>query len=276
VPSPAAGRHPNAGDSLLPEPVLGRVFRAGRRVRGGDVDPCGHLRLDALARYLQDVASDDTDDARLPDPMAWVVRRTVVEQRRPAHQGERLELATFCSGFGSRWAERRVSILGADALIDAVSVWVHVDAEGRPKPLPPEFHDLYDSAANGRRVNTRQTHDPIDPSASDAQRFDWHPRATDLDALDHVNNTIAWAVVEQLRSARLRGSAASGGAGGDILAGPLRAEVEYRDAVDRSQVDSGRPLVVVHRHDGDVTDLTLWSGDLTRAHVTARVGPLAS
>jgi acyl-ACP thioesterase len=169
-----------------------------------------------------------------------------------------------------------VSILGADALIDAVSVWVHVDAEGRPKQLPQEFHDLFDSAANGRRVNTRQTHDPIDPSVSDAQRFDWHPRATDLDALDHVNNTIAWAVVEQARSSRLLGSASAGGSDGDILAGPFRAEVEYRDAVERSQVDSGRPLVVVHRREGDVTNLTLWSADLTRAHVTARVGPLAS
>jgi acyl-ACP thioesterase len=257
-------------------PVLGRVFQAGRRVRGGDVDPCGHLRLDALARYLQDVASDDTDDAHLPDPMGWVVRRTVVEQRRPARQGERLELATFCSGFGSRWAERRVSILGVEALIDTVSVWVHVDASGRPKQLPKEFHALYDSAAGGRLVNTRQTHDPIEPSAVDGQRFDWYPRATDLDALDHVNNTIAWAVLEQLRSARLRGAESSGGAEHDILAGPFRAEVEYRDAVDRSEVDSGRPLVVVHRTEGDITDLTLWSADLTSVHVTARVRPLSS
>lgn len=276
MPGPdAATRRPNAGDVLLPVPALGRVFRSGRRVRGGDVDPCGHLRLDALARYLQDVSGDDTDDARLPDPMAWVVRRTVVEQRSPARQGERLELATFCSGYGSRWAERRVSILGVDALIDAVTVWVHVDQGGRPKKLPPEFHALYDSAAGGRLVNTRQTHDPIDPSREDVERFDWFPRATDLDVLDHVNNSIAWAVVEQLRARLVSVAGASRGSDGDSLARPFRAEVEFRDAVDRGAVDGGQPLVAVHRTEGEVTDLTLWSADQTTVHVTARLRPLS-
>jgi len=274
VPPPDTDRRPNAGDHLLPVPVHGRVFQAGRRVRGGDVDPRGNLRLDALARYLQDVAGDDTDDARLPDPMAWVVRRTVVEQRRPARQGERLELATFCSGYGSRWAERRVSILGDEALIEAVSVWVHVDPAGRPKHLPAEFHALYDSAAGGRRVNTRQTHDPLDPAGDDVATFEWSPRATDLDALDHVNNSVAWAVVEQVRAQRLHRAGSARGSSEDLLAGAFRAEVEYRDAIDRAAVDGGAPLVVAHRTGVDVTDLTVWSADRASVHVTARVRPL--
>jgi acyl-ACP thioesterase len=255
-------------------PVVGRVFQAGRRVRGGDVDPCGRLRLDALARYLQDVASDDTDDAGLPDPMAWVVRRTVVEQRRPARQGERLELATFCSGYGSRWAERRVSILGDEALLDAVSVWVHVDAAGRPTHLPAEFHALYDAAAGGRRVNTRQTHEPLDPDDGAVALLEWSPRATDLDALDHVNNSVAWAVVEQVRARRLHDAGAGRGSAEDLLAGPFRAEVEYRDAIDRGAVDRATPLVVAHRTCDAATDVTVWSADRTTVHVTAKVLPL--
>jgi acyl-ACP thioesterase len=206
--------------------------------------------------------------------MAWVVRRTVVEHRRPARQGERLELATFCSGYGSRWAERRVSILGDEALIDAVSVWVHVDPAGRPKALPPEFHALYDSAAGGRLVNTRQTHDPLDPADDDVATFEWSPRATDLDALDHVNNSVAWAVVEQVRARRLRDAGAARGSSDDVLAGPFRAEVEYREAIDRGAVDAAEPLVVAHRAQGDVTDVTVWSADRSSVHVTARVRPL--
>ena len=159
APPDGSVRRPNAGDVLLPTPSVGRVFQAGRRVRGGDVDPCGHLRLDALACYLQDVSSDDTDDARLPDAMGWVVRRTVIEQRHPAQLGEGLELATFCSGYGSRWAERRVSILGdRGALVDAATVWVHVDAAGRPKALPAEFHAL---VRRGRWRSSGQR--PTDP-----------------------------------------------------------------------------------------------------------------
>ena len=46
-------------------------------MRLGDVDPSGRLRLDAIARYLQDVASDDAADAGLDT--GWVARRTLIE-----------------------------------------------------------------------------------------------------------------------------------------------------------------------------------------------------
>ena len=49
-------------ESLAPPPDRGRVFRSGRRVRLSDADPTGRLRLDACARYLQDVGNDDTAD----------------------------------------------------------------------------------------------------------------------------------------------------------------------------------------------------------------------
>src|SRR3954451_11967811 len=41
---------------LIPVPVEGRRFVARRAVRLGDASPGGRLRLDAIARYLQDVA----------------------------------------------------------------------------------------------------------------------------------------------------------------------------------------------------------------------------
>ncbi|HEY1734060.1 MAG TPA: acyl-ACP thioesterase domain-containing protein, partial [Acidimicrobiales bacterium] len=62
-----------------PLPGRGRVFTAGRRVRLGDALPSGRLRLDALARYLQDVAADDVAEAGFPDEARWVVRTTHVE-----------------------------------------------------------------------------------------------------------------------------------------------------------------------------------------------------
>ena len=252
------------------------MFRAGRRVRLGDVDPTGRLRLDALARYLQDVSGDDTDDSRLPDAQDWVVRRTVVEQRRPATWGERLELATFCSGWGSRWAERRVSILGdGGAVVDAVTVWVHVDpGTGRPKTLSPEFHALYDVAAGGREVVARHVHEPVDPAGESVRTFSWAPRATDLDVLDHANNAMGWAVVEQFRARLLAGLGAGRGDAGDPLAGAFRAEVEFRDAVERRVADGDEVLVVAHEPTGAGHRLTLWSADRSVVHLTASVQPL--
>ena len=47
---------------LVPVPGRGRVYTASRRVRLGDADPGGRLRLDAIARYVQDVSDDDTRD----------------------------------------------------------------------------------------------------------------------------------------------------------------------------------------------------------------------
>ena len=74
---------------LLPPPASGRRYSATRRVRLGDVDPRGRMRFDAIARHLQDVASDDAADSGLDG--GWVVRRTLIAVTRPtdARRGPR-------------------------------------------------------------------------------------------------------------------------------------------------------------------------------------------
>src|SRR6202022_5194230 len=62
-------------DELVPLPSYGRRFSEERTVRLSDTWPNGSIRFDALARYLQDVASDDMADAGQGASM-WVVRRT--------------------------------------------------------------------------------------------------------------------------------------------------------------------------------------------------------
>ena len=87
---------------LVERPRSGRVFEGARRVRLADVSPAGRLRLDAAARFLQDVSADDTADAALPDAEAWVVRKTVIEVTTFPRYLEPVGLATWCSGTGSR------------------------------------------------------------------------------------------------------------------------------------------------------------------------------
>ena len=223
MPSVASGSVPLAED-LVPVPSQGRVFRARRTVRLGDADPSGRLRLDALARYLQDVSADDTDDAGLEDS-TWVVRRTVLDVVQPPVEGEALTLTTFCSGIGGRWAERRVDVEGErGGRVAAATTWIHVDpTTGRPARLPAGFAPLYAEAAGDRTVTTRlRLGAPRDGLA----RRPWPLRATDFDRLGHVNNAASWEVVEEVLAGR------------PDLHGPVEAELEFVAPIGSGEVPS--------------------------------------
>ena len=63
---------------------MSRRFSTERPIRLSDTDAAGRLRLDAVARYLQDVASDDWADAGLEtEDVAWVVRKTELVVESP-------------------------------------------------------------------------------------------------------------------------------------------------------------------------------------------------
>lgn len=203
---------------LVPRPAVGRVFEGARKVRLGDVDPSGRLRLDSAVRYLQDLSADDTADTALPDAEAWVVRKTVLEVHRFPRYLESLQLATWCAGIGSHYAERRVSIVGQRGRIEGATTWVCVDmATGRPRRIPPGFEEMYGEASGGRRIKARLVHPDANP---DADRSPWSVRWADLDVLDHVNNAAYWSAVEETRAL----------VGGQLRA-PLRAEVEHHRAL---------------------------------------------
>jgi acyl-ACP thioesterase len=250
-------------DRILPTPAVGRTFTAHRRVRFGDLSPGGRLRFDALARYLQDVSSDDTVDAGLANDVAWVVRRVAVELATSPTFREPLRLMTFCSGTGGRWAERRVSVTGeGGAAIEAVSLWVHLDADsGRPLSLPADFHACYDEAAQGRRVSARLQHDPAVPEGAEVMA--WSLRFADFDLLGHVNNAATWAMVEEVLAGR------------PDLRPPVRAELEYRLAIERGDRVE---LAFVDQPDGSIVmwvrDVAPASGVTARLFATATVSPL--
>ncbi len=201
-------------------PPSGRRFSANRRVRMTDVDRQGRLRLDAIARFAQDVASDDSVDAALhpEDEIAWVVRRTAIEVRGPAVYREPLTITTWCSGVGSRWAERRTSMIGAEtARAEVVSLWVSLDPEsGVPSRLGPEFTELYAEAAQGRQVRARLTLSTEVPP--DAEWRDYPIRRTDIDPLGHMNNSATWAIIEEF--------------GGASIERAVRVELDHRSAIE--------------------------------------------
>lgn len=242
-------------------PVAGRVFRTSRRVHLGDVDASGSVRLEALARFLQDVATDDADDAELSEARGvWVLRSSDLEIVTAPVYHEAVDLATFCSGTGPRWAERRTRVVGdRGAFVDAAGLWVFVDREhGRPLALDADFHDRYGESAGGRRVRGRLVHGT--PS-DDASWRPWPLRASDFDVLDHVNNARSLEAVEDELVRRLPGR---------VL---RRVRIEYRGALERG--DSVRLGSSVTR-EGDDDVLAVWlvvDGDVRVSATVTVAGP---
>jgi acyl-ACP thioesterase len=225
------------------------VFTSRRQVRSTDVTPVGRLRFDALARYLQQVAEDDLADAGWDEPYGWRVRKTTVAVREFPRFGTQVRLDTFCSATGPRWAERTTTVTGPDGdLVQATAVWAAVGrTDGRPATLGPDFHRLFDAAAQGRSVSIRLSHPR--PPAKPEGGF-WPLRASDFDPAGHVNNAIHWAAVE------------------DVLAGldwlPDGAELEYH-----RPVLPGCDPYLAASHEQD--EVSLWLMDGAQRLASARL-----
>jgi acyl-ACP thioesterase len=184
---------------FVPFADRGRSFTSSRLVRLSDADSRGVLRPDGLARYLQDVATDDWASTGIEADDTWVVRRTavrVIDGGRWPTLGERVTLTTWCGGFGAAWAERRTDLmLDSELMVQAVGLWVPVDPSGRPRRLRPSFFDVYGDATGGRRVPGRV---PTPPVALGATRREWPVRRADIDVVGHVNNAALWTALSEV------------------------------------------------------------------------------
>jgi acyl-ACP thioesterase len=201
-------------DEIVAHPGTGRRFERPVTVGLADTAPSGRVRLDALARWLQDVALADVVDAGLGEAALWVLRRTRLAVTRFPRFGETAAVSTFCSGVGRMWAQRRTTVVtDGGGLVEAVALWVHLDpASLRPAPFTGHELELYAPSAAGREVKARLRHPaPPDGAASRPWRF----RSTELDVADHINNAAYWAVLED-----------------ELLAGPepsaIDVELEFR------------------------------------------------
>jgi len=241
---------------MIQGPGTGRQFTARRRVRLGDATPNGRLRLDAVARYLQDVANDDTRDADWSDPHWWVVRRTVIDVHQFPEYMQEIDLTTWCGGIGSHWAERRTRISAVDGtpLIDAASLWVHVDESTmQPSKVPADVVDILGASAGGRDVNARLLLRDKLFDESSVETTPWHLRFADFDAVGHMNNAAYWVIVEEFLAAHR-----------DVRA-PLRTIVEHVVQVEPGQeparhVASGHADLELQLRVGATMHAAMWCG----------------
>jgi acyl-ACP thioesterase len=239
---------------FLPPPERGRRFVTRRRVRLGDVNGANRLRLDAIACYLQDVAADDVAevaDTRVDG--AWILRRTALVVGRSPRYGDDVEVTTFCSGTGPRWAERRTTLSNDDiSFAEAAAIWVYVDRAGRPAPLGEWFFDRYGEGTDGRKVSGRLS---LPPPPDHAHARPWPIRASDFDLLRHVNNAAYWYAVED-ELARLAPDQA-----------PVSAELEHRVAIE-----PGEPVELRSTLDDQVLSVWLTTDGEARSAARLRLG----
>lgn len=243
---------------MVPPTGAGREFTAQRRVRLGDATPNGRLRLDAIARYLQDVSNDDTRDAQWSDPHWWVVRRTVIDVQRFPKYLEEINLTTWCGGIGSHWAERRTRItsLDGEVLVDAAALWVHVDQQSlQPSRIPDDVVGILDESAQGRTLGARLLLRQKDFAPTDATQSPWPLRYSDLDAVGHMNNAAYWEIVEEHLAQH------------HLLRAPLRGIVEHVVQVEPGQQPVRHTVVRndeldLQLHVGETVHAAMWCGTL--------------
>ena len=238
---------------LLPPPTSGRVFRSGRRIRLADRDAEGRLRLDAVMRFLQDVATDDVDETGWGAPAhLWVVRHARIDVLEPVLEAGDVELLTWCNGTASLAAGRRLSIAAERrGRIEVDSVWIHLGPDARPARI--EGFGVYAASADGRVVTTRLDLPEPRPGSPSMR---WPIRIADLDLMGHVNNAAYWAAVEE----SLAGSQVD-------TRLPLRARMDHRHPLDL-----GDAVNVVSAWDDGGASIAFAVAGVTRA--VARVDAL--
>ncbi|MFT4085803.1 MAG: thioesterase [Gordonia sp. (in: high G+C Gram-positive bacteria)] len=208
-----------------------RFFQAGYRVRTGDVDQEMRARLDALARYLQDIANDNIEatDFGDSDPF-WIVRRTVIDVLEPISWPADVHAERWCGALSTRWTNMRVRLTSTPETnrfnpdprpaghVESEAFWINVTDQGMPSRISDDAYEVLSSMTDEHRLRWKSMNPDKAPAEHDVALPDREHvlRSTDFDPFKHLNNAAYLEAVEDELVAHA-----------DLLDGPHRVVIEY-------------------------------------------------
>lgn len=150
---------------------------------------------------------------------AWVIRRSAIDRAAPVLPGTRIEIVTWVADFrrvrSHREYEARAD--GGVVCLRARADWVYVErASGRPRRIPEAMIEGF--VPEGAAPSSGRAALALGELPVELHEIEWVVDASDVDALEHVNNAKYFDYVE---------AAARTVVGADAT--PSRHDVEYVD-----------------------------------------------
>lgn len=205
---------------LVELPSSGYVYQTGWRLGTFDIDERKNLRLDGVARYIQEAGAEHLADADLAEVHPhWIVLRTVIDVIEPIEIPSDITFRRWCAALSTRWCSMRVQLRGSDGgRIETEGFWICVNIDTlTPSRLSDECIARFGSTTDNHRLRWRPwLTDPI----VDGKETPFPLRRTDIDLFEHVNNTIYWHGILEILGARP-----------DLAASPHRVVLEYRSPI---------------------------------------------
>ncbi|WP_425518544.1 acyl-[acyl-carrier-protein] thioesterase [Mycobacterium spongiae] len=233
---------------LVARPSSGYVYQTGWRLATTDIDEHQRLRLDGVARYIQEVGAEHLADAQLAEVHPhWIVLRTVIDVIDPIELPSDITFRRWCAALSTRWCDMRVQLEGSTGgRIETTGFWICVNKDTlTPSRLTDDCIARFGTTTENHRLRWRPwLTEPI-TNGTDAP---FPLRRTDIDPFEHVNNTIYWHGVHEVLHQV------------STLAAPYRAVLEYR-----SPIKFGEAVTIRSKRRDDSVRMHFTVGDSVRA-----------
>jgi len=239
---------------LSPRPATGYVYRTSWPVMTGDVDEHLALRLDGVARYIQEAGAENLVDAGEAEQHPhWIVNRTVIDVKEPVGFPNTVALSRWCSALSTRWCTMRVDLVGSEGgLIETEGFWIAINKNTlTPMRVSDTLVEKFASTTDEHRLKWRTWLEHPAPQ-HDVRPFAL--RRTDIDVFEHVTNTAYWHAIHEVMALHP-----------EVCVPPYRAVVEYR-----RPIRYGEDVEIATQRCGEEVQVALTVGGDTRASALIR------
>lgn len=239
---------------LHPKPTTGYVYDTSWPVPTGDIGEQLQLRLDGVARYIQEVGAEHLMDAgEAEEHPHWLVQRTVIDVIEPIEWPNEVSFSRWCSALSTRWCTMRVDLVGSEGgRIETEGFWIAINEKTlTPQRVSDSLMAKFASTTDEHRLKWRPwltNPDDTDVVAPFALR------RTDIDVFEHVTNTAYWHAMHEMMAVEP-----------EVCRPPYRAVVEYR-----RPIQYGEEVTLRWVRRGDDVNIAMTVGDDVRAAALLR------